>query len=254
MVRARGSKHVTMLEMVEVGEEHLIGEVIGLNGDEITVQVYEETSGMRPGEPVFGTGMPLSVELGPGVMRSIVDGIQRPLPVMERRTGAFIGRGIRVTPLYYEGKWHFTPLVKTGETLSGGTIIGSVPETSTVEHKVMLPPDVHGTLTWIADEGDYTVVDPIARIKTPRAKKRSRCCRGGRYVKPRPFKTRLEPSQPLITGQRVLDTFFPLAKGGAAAIPGGFGAGKNHHPAPDRQMVGCPGGWSISAAVNAATR
>ena len=226
VVRARGSKHVTMLEMVEVGEEHLIGEVIGLNGDEITVQVYEETSGMRPGEPVFGTGLPLSVELGPGVMRSIVDGIQRPLPVMERRTGAFIGRGIRVTPLYYEGKWHFTPLVKTGEKLSGGTIIGSVPETSTVEHKVMLPPDVHGTLTWIADEGDYTIVEPIARVKTSQGEKEIKMLQRWPIRKPRPFKTRLEPSQPLITGQRVLDTFFPLAKGGAAAIPGGFGAGK----------------------------
>ncbi len=226
VVRARGSKHVTMLEMVEVGEEHLIGEVIGLNGDEITVQVYEETSGMRPGEPVFGTGLPLSVELGPGVMRSIVDGIQRPLPVMERRTGAFIGRGIRVTPLYYEGKWHFTPLVKTGEKFSGGTIIGSVPETSTVEHKVMLPPDVHGTLTWIGDEGDYTLVDPIARIMTAHGEKEIKMLQRWPIRKPRPFKTRLEPSQPLITGQRVLDTFFPLAKGGAAAIPGGFGAGK----------------------------
>src|SRR5512133_2178635 len=141
VIRARGSRYVSMLELVEVGDQRLVGEVIGLDGDQITIQVYEETSGMRPGSPVYGTGMPLSIELGPGLLRSIFDGIQRPLPVMEMRSGTFIGRGVRLTPLYRKERWSFTPVLKEGDEVSGGMIIGTVPETPSLEHRIMVPPD-----------------------------------------------------------------------------------------------------------------
>src|SRR5512143_2376492 len=150
VVRARGSRNIGMLELVEVGEEHLVGEVIGLDGDVITAQVYEETSGMKPGAPVFGTGLPLSVELGPGLLKSIFDGVQRPLPVIEKRTGSFIGRGMRLTPLYRKQPWTFTPSAKVGDAVVGGTVIGSVPETEALEHRIMVPPEMAGTVIWIA--------------------------------------------------------------------------------------------------------
>jgi V/A-type H+-transporting ATPase subunit A len=237
VVRARGSQQVGMLEVVEVGDEHLVGEVIGLEGDVITIQVYEETSGLRPGAPVYGTGMPLSVELGPGLLQSIFDGIQRPLPVLELRTGAFIGRGIKTTPLYRKQKWAFTPHVEVDDVVQGGTLLGVVSETPLIEHRVMVPPETSGRLTWVAPPGEYTIEEPIARL-TP-----LNPAHGGEVVsgngeqtltmlqrwpvrRPRPYHHRLPPTELLITGQRVLDSFFPLAKGGAAAIPGGFGAGK----------------------------
>jgi V/A-type H+-transporting ATPase subunit A len=226
VVRARGSRQVSMLELVEVGDEHLIGEVIGLEGDIMTVQVYEETSGMRPGAPVYGTGMPLSVELGPGLLRSIVDGIQRPLPALEARTGSFLGRGVHVTPLYRKDRWRFTPKAKAHDAVSGGSILGSVPETQAIEHRVMVPPDVEGTITWIATEGEYTIDEPVARVETESGEQELTMLQRWSVRRPRPYQRRLVPTEPLITGQRVLDTFFPLAKGGAAAIPGGFGAGK----------------------------
>src|SRR5512147_1899803 len=168
VIRARGSRRVGMLELVEVGEAHLVGEVIGLNGDLITIQVYEETSGMRPGSPVFGTGMPLSIELGPGLLRSIFDGTQRPLPVMEMRSGTFIGRGVRLTPLYRKERWSFTPLCKEGDEVTTGTILGTVPETPALEHRIMVPPGVSGTITWIAEARKYTIDEPIARVRTAR--------------------------------------------------------------------------------------
>ena len=227
VIRARGSRQVGMLELVEVGEEHLIGEVIGLQGDIITIQVYEETSGMRPGAPVFGTGLPLSVELGPGLLHSIFDGIQRPLPVIELRTGSFIGRGVHLTPLYRKDRWNFTPVAKVGDVVKGGSILGTVPETDAMEHRIMVPPDVSGTLTWVAPEMKYTIEEVIARVKTERGEKELTMLQHWPVRRARPYKTRKGQSGgPLITGQRVLDTFFPLAKGGAAAIPGGFGAGK----------------------------
>ncbi|MDR3574674.1 MAG: V-type ATP synthase subunit A [Anaerolineaceae bacterium] len=226
VIRARGSRHVSMLELVEVGEEHLVGEVIGLNGDIITAQVYEETSGMRTGAPMFGTGLPLSVELGPGLLTSIFDGIQRPLPVIEMRLGSFINRGMHLTPLYRKSKWAFTPAVKVGDEVSAGTILGTVPETQALEHRVMVPPETQGTLTWVAPQGEYTIVDPIARLKTAHGEQELTMLQRWPVRRLRPYKARLGQNQPLITGQRVLDTFFPLAKGGAAAIPGGFGAGK----------------------------
>ncbi|HEY3345606.1 MAG TPA: V-type ATP synthase subunit A [Anaerolineaceae bacterium] len=227
VIRARGSRHVSMLELVEVGEEHLVGEVIGLNGDIITAQVYEETSGMRPGAPMFGTGLPLSVELGPGLLTSIFDGVQRPLPVIEKRLGSFIDRGMSLSPLDRQTTWDFTPTVKAGDAVSGGTILGTVPETSALEHRVMVPPEVSGTLTWVAPAGKYALEDPIAKIRTPRGTERDLTMLQRWPVRRlRPYKSRLGQNIPLITGQRVLDTFFPLAKGGSAAIPGGFGAGK----------------------------
>ena len=226
VIRARGSRQVSMMELVEVGEEHLVGEVIGLNGDIITAQVYEETSGMRTGSPMFGTGLPLSVELGPGLLTSIFDGIQRPLPVIEMRLGSFINRGMHLTPLYRKSKWSFTPAVKVGEAVSAGTILGSVPETQALEHRVMVPPETEGTLTWVAPQGEYTIEEPIARITTEHGEKELTMLQRWPVRRLRPYKSRLGQNQPLITGQRVLDTFFPLAKGGAAAIPGGFGAGK----------------------------
>jgi V/A-type H+-transporting ATPase subunit A len=226
VIRARGSRRVSMLELVEVGEEHLVGEVIGLNGDTITAQVYEETSGMRPGAPVFGTGLPLSVELGPGLLRSIFDGVQRPLPVIEMRTGSFIGRGVRLTPLYRKAKWKFTPSAKTGDAVTGGMILGSVPETESLLHKIMVPPDVSGTLTWMAPAGEYTLEQPIARLKIGTEERELTMLQRWPVRQARPYKSRLGQSTPLITGQRVLDTFFPVAKGGAAGIPGPFGSGK----------------------------
>jgi len=237
VVRARGSQHVGMLEVVEVGDEHLVGEVIGLERDVMTIQVYEETSGLRPGAPVRGTRLPLSVELGPGLLQSIFDGIQRPLPVLELRSGAFIGRGIKSTPLYRKQKWAFTPRVEVGDVVQGGTPLGIVSETPLIEHRIMVPPEVSGKLAWVAPPGEYTIEEPIARLapaSSPHGEKGVTESREWELTmlqrwpvrRPRPYQRRLPPAELLVTGQRVLDTFFPLAKGGAAAIPGGFGAGK----------------------------
>jgi V/A-type H+-transporting ATPase subunit A len=226
VIRARGSQHAGMLEVVEVGDEHLIGEIIGLERDIITVQVYEETSGLRPGAPVFSTGYPLSVELGPGLLQSIFDGIQRPLPVLELRSGAFIGRGIKTTPLYRKQEWDFTPRAQAGDHVQGGALLGTVPETALIEHRVMVPPEMEGTLAWVAPEGKYTIVDPVARLQTQRDEQEITMLRRWPVRRPRPYRRRLPPTEMLVTGQRVLDTFFPMVKGGTAAIPGGFGAGK----------------------------
>jgi V/A-type H+-transporting ATPase subunit A len=226
VVRARGSRKVGMLELVEVGEEHLVGEVIGLNSDIITIQVYEETSGMRPGAPVFGTGMPLSVELGPGLLRSIFDGVQRPLPLIEMREGSFIQRGIQLPPLDREARWSFSPKLNVGDTVKADDILGTVPETEAIEHRVMVPPDIQGKLSWIAPAKKYTIEEPIARIQTDGGEREISMLQRWPVRKPRPYQSRHGKAEPLITGLRVLDTFFPLAKGGAAAIPGGFGSGK----------------------------
>ncbi len=226
VVRAQGSRNVNMLDLVEVGEDQLVGEVIGMVGDTVTIQVYEETSGMRPGAPVYTTGLPLSVELGPGLLRSIFDGVQRPLPVIEMRTGSFISRGMHLDSLYRKDRWNFTPKLKVGDRVSGGTILGTVPETEALEHRVMVPPNVSGTLTWIASEMQYTIDEPIARVRTDAGEQELTMLQYWPVRKARPYKSRLGKGAPLITGQRVLDTFFPLAKGGTAAIPGAFGSGK----------------------------
>jgi V/A-type H+-transporting ATPase subunit A len=215
-----------MLELVEVGEERLVGEVIGLNGDIITAQVYEETAGMRPGAPMYGTGLPLSVELGPGLLKSIFDGVQRPLPLIEMESGSFIGRGMRLDPLFRKDRWRFTPKAKANDEVIGGGVIGIVMETDTFEHRITVPPDLTGTLTWVAEEGEYTIEEPIARLKVGREEKELTMLQRWPVRRPRPYKSRQGSTTPLITGQRVLDTFFPVAKGGAAGIPGPFGSGK----------------------------
>ncbi len=226
VVRARGSRHVGMLELVEVGEERLVGEVIGLKGDQMTVQVYEVTSGMQTGAPIFGTGLPLSVQLGPGLLQSIYDGVQRPLPLIEDAVGSFINRGARFDPIDRSKKWRFTPKVSVGDQAKGGMVLGIVMETDTFEHRVMLHPDDEGEVTWVATEGEYTVDDPIARFKRGREEKEVVMLQRWPVRRPRPFINRRGVDVPLITGQRILDTFFPVAKGGAAGIPGPFGSGK----------------------------
>jgi V/A-type H+-transporting ATPase subunit A len=226
VVRARGSRQIGMLELVEVGEERLVGEVIGLRGDTITVQVYEETAGMQPGAPIYGTGLPLSVELGPGLIQSIYDGVQRPLPLIEEATGSFITRGARFDPVSREKKWKYTPQVKVGNEVKGGMILGIAMETDTFEHRVMVHPDDAGTITWVAAPGEYTVTEPIARLKVGKEEKELIMLQRWPVRRPRPFVRRLGHHIPLITGQRILDTFFPVAKGGAAGIPGPFGSGK----------------------------
>lgn len=226
VVRARGSRHVGMLELVEVGDERLVGEVIGLDGDIITAQVYEETSGMQTGAPIFGTGLPLSVELAPGLIQSIYDGVQRPLPLIEQAMGSFIKRGARFDPISREKKWKYTPKVKVGDEVKGGMILGIAMETDTFEHRVMVHPDDAGTITWVAPAGEYTVTDPIAKLKTGKQEKELIMLQHWPVRRPRPFVKRRPANTPLITGQRVLDTFFPIAKGGAAGIPGPFGSGK----------------------------
>jgi V/A-type H+/Na+-transporting ATPase subunit A len=226
VVRARGSRNIGMLELVEVGEERLVGEVIGLDGDQITAQVYEETSGMQPGAPIFGTGLPLSVELGPGLIQSIYDGVQRPLPLIEEATGSFISRGATFDSISREKKWKYESRVKVGDEVKGGMILGIAMETETFEHRVMVHPDDKGTITWVAEPGEYTVTEPIARLKMGREEKDLTMFQRWPVRRPRPFVRRLGHKVPLITGQRILDTFFPVSKGGAAGIPGPFGSGK----------------------------
>src|SRR5688572_2156908 len=220
VVRARGSRHVGMLELVEVGVERLVGEVIGLKVDQMTVQVYEETSGMQTGAPIFGTGLPLSVQLGPGLLQSIYDGVQRPLPLIEDAVGSFISRGARFDPIDRSKKWRFTPNVSVGDQAKGGMVFGIVMETDMIEHCEMLHPDDEGEVTWVATEREYTVDEPIARFKRGREEKEVVMLQRWPVRRPRPFINRRGVDVPLITGQRILDTFFPVAKGGAAGIPG----------------------------------
>jgi V/A-type H+-transporting ATPase subunit A len=226
VVRARGSRHIGMLELVEVGEERLVGEVIGLDGDIITAQVYEETSGMQTGAPIFGTGLPLSVELGPGLIQSIYDGVQRPLPLIEEAMGSFISRGARFDPISREKRWKYEPQVQVGDEVKGGMILGIAMETETFEHRVMVHPDDKGTITWVAAPGEYTVTEPIAKLKVGKEEKDLTMLQRWPVRRSRPFVRRLGHRVPLITGQRILDMFFPVSKGGAAGIPGPFGSGK----------------------------
>jgi len=226
VVRAEGSREVNMLDLVEVGEQRLVGEVIGLEGNIITIQVYEETTGMQPGDPVYTTGAPLSVELGPGLLRGIFDGVQRPLSIIESRQGAYIGRGVHLTPLARMDRWEFTPTVKVGDQVTGGAIIGTVPETEMIEHRIMVPPNISGKITWMAPQGQYTIEEPIARVQTGNGEQEITLMQRWPVRRQRPSGARKAKTEPLITGQRVLDSFFPLAKGGTAAIPGAFGSGK----------------------------
>jgi len=236
LVVAEGMTGVQMYEMVRVGEQGLVGEVTRIRGDTAYVQVYESTSGLRPGEPVEGTGAPLSVELGPGVIGSIFDGIQRPLPLIAQQIAKvnparsiFVERGVNAPPIPRDKKWHFVPRegLKAGDKVSGGDIIGAVQETPLVLNKVMVPPNVFGVLKWVASEGDYTVVDPIAEVETGEGEVKQVYLSHRWPVRiPRPYSAKLDPTEPLITGMRIIDLLFPMAKGGTGMIPGGFGTGK----------------------------
>ncbi len=231
VVRVKGSDSFEMQEMAYVGEEELIGEVIGVTSDTTVVQVYEETTGLRKGEKVVGTGGPLSITLAPGILSDIFDGIERPLKEIRNISGSFIGRGVKVTNLDEKKKWSVKFRANKGDYVRGGDIIAVTPETSLIEHRIMIPPYVEGTIEWIAPDGDYTIADTIAKVRRGDEIKEITIKQKWPIKQARPYTTRQPISKPLITGQRIMDTMFPLAKGGAAAIPGGFGTGKtmNQH-------------------------
>ena len=226
-VRADGMSSTKMYETVEVGESKLIGEVIRLTGDIAFIQVYESTSGLKPGEPVVGTGQPLSVLLGPGIIGKIYDGIQRPLEEIAQKSGAFIGRGIATSPVDMKKKYRFIPALKKGDDISAGSILGTVEETPLLTHGILVPPYQHGgKITDIVREGDYDIESIIASTEKDGNKDELKMYHKWPVRRPRPYAERYDPSVPLITGQRVIDTYFPIAKGGTGAIPGGFGTGK----------------------------
>ncbi|MDD5503043.1 MAG: V-type ATP synthase subunit A [Candidatus Thermoplasmatota archaeon] len=225
VVIAEGMSDAKMYDVVKVGNPKLTGEIIGFEGDKATIQVYEETAGIGPGEPVESTNMQLSVELGPGIMGQIYDGIQRPLEVLNAMSGCFMARGIDAPSIDKKKKWDFVPLAKKGDSVSQGQIIGTVKETELIEHRIMVPPGISGKLLLIS-EGKHTVEETIAVIETSSGKKEISMLQRWPVRKGRPYKERLAPNAPLVTGQRIIDTFFPIAKGGVAAIPGGFGTGK----------------------------
>ncbi len=226
VIEAKGNDSFQMLEMVLVGNMRLIGEVIGIKPDAAVIQVYEETTGLKPGEPVYPMHKPFSVMLAPGILSNIFDGIERPLKDIKNLSGSFIGRGLTLKSLDESKKWKTTLTVKPGDSIKGGDIIATVPETSLITHKVMLSPNLSGEVTWVAPDGDYTIADTIVKIKTPDGEKDITMTQEWPIKTARPFVERRHISIPLITGQRIIDTVFPIAKGGAAAIPGGFGTGK----------------------------
>ncbi len=226
-VRADGMADAKMYETVSVGDAKLIGEVIRLTGDVAFIQVYESTSGLKPGEPVVGTGNPLSVLLGPGIIGQIYDGIQRPLKDLADKSGSFIGRGITTTPVDMTKKYHFSPTVSVGDDVEPGNIIGTVPESSLIEHKILVPPNhAGGKITKIVSEGDYDLETEIATVEKDGQTVPLKMYHKWPVRTPRPYLKRYDPTIPLLTGQRVIDTFFPLAKGGTGSIPGAFGTGK----------------------------
>jgi len=226
VVKAKGMKGAKMYDLVKVGEERLVGEIIELKEDKATIQVYEDTTGLKPGEEVINTGMPLAVELAPGLLASIYDGIQRPLPKIMDKVGDFIQRGIEINAIDRKKKWEFIPTVKEGEKVQKGDILGVVKETPIIEHRIMVPLDIEKGVVESIEEGKFTVEETIATIKVNGDKKEVCMLQKWPVRKARPFKEKLPPIVPLITGQRVFDTFFPMAKGGTGAIPGGFGTGK----------------------------
>lgn len=221
LVVAENMDEANVYDVVKVGEKKLIGEIIEMRGDRASIQVYEETAGIGPGEPVISTGEPLSVELGPGLLENMFDGIQRPLDMIRAEVGDFLEKGVDVKPLNREKKWHFIPKKKVGDKVSTGDILGIVHETEVVEHKIMVPYGIEGTVECI-NEGDYTVLETVAKIsgKDITMLQKWPVRRGRRYKK------KINPTEPLITGQRVIDTFFPVTKGGTACVPGPFGSGK----------------------------
>ncbi len=226
LVIAEGMRDANMFDVVRVSEQRLIGEIIEIHGDQASVQVYEETSGLGPGEPVESTGAPLSVELGPGLIGSIFDGIQRPLEEIMKVSGNNLQRGVEIPALDHQKKWHFQPLKKAGDSVTGGDIIGTVQETPIVVHKILVPNGLMGTLRSIK-EGDYNIDETVAVVDTPNGSSQNLTLLQKWPVRVgRPYKQKLSPDMPLVTGQRVIDTLFPIAKGGVAAVPGPFGSGK----------------------------
>ncbi len=225
LVIAEGMKDANMFDVVRVSDDHLIGEIIEMHGDKASVQVYEETSGIGTGEKVVSTGEPMSVELGPGLIGSIYDGIQRPLDDIMKAAGNNLKRGVEVPSLKRELKWNFVPCVKVGDTVSEGDIIGTVRETDIVLHKIMVPNGLKGTIKSI-EAGEYTVTDTVAVLSTDKGEESLTLMQKWPVRRGRPYKRKLSPEKPLITGQRVIDCMFPIAKGGVAAIPGPFGSGK----------------------------
>lgn len=227
LVVADGMADASMADVVRVGPQHLIGEILNMTGDRASIQVYEETSGLGPGAEVETTGAPLSVELGPGLIENIYDGIQRPLEEIVRRVGANITRGIQVPALDRERLWDFTPTAAVGAAVTGGDVLGTVPETPSVLHRIMVPVGVTGTVEWLAEAGAYNITQPIARLRTADGAVRELTMVQKWPVRVgRPYKKKFPPETPLQTGQRVIDTMFPIAKGGTAAVPGPFGSGK----------------------------
>ncbi|MDF2674068.1 MAG: V-type synthase subunit [Clostridiales bacterium] len=226
LVIAEGMDQAKMFDVVRVGDKKLIGEVIEMRGDKASIQVYEETSGLGPGGPVVTTGEPLSVELAPGLIEAMFDGIQRPLETIAKQAGNYITRGIDVPVLDREKKWGFTPVKKSGDHVAAGDIIGLVKETSIVEHRVMVPIGIEGEIVDIKS-GDFTILEVIASIKNNKGEiKDISMLQKWPVRKGRPYTNKLSPEEPMITGQRVIDTFFPVAKGGTACVPGPFGSGK----------------------------
>lgn len=227
IIYLKGDSGFQMNEMVYVGSSRLVGEVIGLTSERTTVEVYEETTGLKPGEPVTGTGAPVSVTLAPGILTSIFDGIERPLSAIQKESGCYIDRGVHTASLDTEKKWHAHMTVKKGDHLYPGAVIAEVPETRAITHRVMVPPDMEGFVLSVAEDGDYTIGEPLVTLQKKDGSETTLSMTQKWPIRvPRPVSRRYPASRPLITGQRIVDTLFPLAKGGTAAIPGGFGTGK----------------------------
>ena len=228
LVVADGLADANMADVVRVGSQRLIGEILNMTGDRASIQVYEETSGLGPGAAVVSTGAPLSVELGPGIIENIYDGIQRPLEEIVKQTGSNnLARGVEVSAISRTKKWAYTPVVKTGDKVVGGDVLGTVPETEVVLHKIMVPNGVSGTVSWTIGAGSYTVDEVIAKIKTDKGEVKELTMTQKWPVRVgRPYKQKYNPVAPLQSGQRIIDTMFPIAKGGTAAVPGPFGSGK----------------------------
>ncbi|MCW3997216.1 MAG: V-type ATP synthase subunit A [Candidatus Bathyarchaeota archaeon] len=225
-VTAKGMSGAQMFELVKVGEAGVIGEIIRLQGKVAVIQAYEETEGIKLGEKVFGTGKPLSVELGPGLIGQIFDGVQRPLTVISNMYGPLIKRGVEALALDRKKKWAFKPTLKKGTKVTGGDFVGSIQETSLIKNRIMVPPTISGVISDISSEGKYTITDPIAEVRTSGGLESLFLMHTWPVRKPRPYKTMLSPTEPLLSGQRIIDSFFPVAKGGIAATTGGFGTGK----------------------------
>lgn len=227
VVTVKNTDSFEMMEMVHVGKQKLVGEIIGITDDITTIQVYEETTGLKPGDPVEGTGAPMNVLLGPGIIDNIFDGIERPLKTIEEEAGAFINRGSSVSALDDKKLWNVTMKVKVGDKLEGGQIYATLPETPIIEHRLMVPPELSGEVVKVNPNGEYKLFDTVVVIKDDEGVEHNlTLCQQWPIRTSRPVKERLTSSVPLITGQRVIDTLFPIAKGGTAAIPGGFGTGK----------------------------